>query len=107
MCLVAHDRYGYAQRLAASPNPDEQRAAERYRRLARREEIKFHTDVRRMFADHAVGLRQRRTAEAVLHLAEIEEQQFGVDFGVDQKLRGQRLAHVADRRKRCDDQRQR
>ena len=44
-------------------------------------------------------------AEAVLHLAEIEEQQFGVDFGVDQQLRGQRLAHVADRRKRGDDQR--
>lgn len=40
-----------AQKLAASDKPQDQRAAEHYRRLAKREGLKIHSDVRRMIAE--------------------------------------------------------
>jgi hypothetical protein len=42
-----------AQKLASSPRANEQRAAEHYRHLARREGLKVYTDIRRLFVEMA------------------------------------------------------
>src|SRR5450830_827633 len=63
-------------------------------------------DVRRVFAELAMGLREDRGAHAVLATAQVDQDQIGGAL-VHAQLRGQGLADVGDRRETGDDQRQR
>src|SRR5690606_12079452 len=86
-----------------------QQQAVRAQRLYGREEGRetFCRHVRRALADRAIYLRQRRAAEAVGAIAEIDQQQFGFHTFVQPQLRRERAAHILHRRKRGHDQRQR
>ncbi len=62
-------------------------------------------DIRRDVADLLVHLRQRRAAQAVLALPQVDQQQRGIQER--RELRRQRLARIRARRECGDDQRQR
>ena len=63
-------------------------------------------EVRRVMADLLVDLRQRRTAEAIAALAQVDQQQRAV-APIPPQLRREGAAHVGDRGKGGHDQRQR
>ncbi len=62
--------------------------------------------VRGRIAHLAVDLREAGGAQAVLALAEVDQDQVGVP-GIAAQLRGEHVAHVAHRREGTDDQRER